>query len=546
MEAVATGKSLKTKLTIMLMGVSLSAVLATIVTISAFLIVDMRVSKQQELSVSAAVAADRNRAAVTFLDKKRASENLQIYAHDATMRKACLYDASGALFASYIAPENNEGNNAENNKAACPQSADSAHDEIQNMDKRYMAAIMPVKSGQNTDILDTNVLDIDKFDAEISGTVYLLSDTRDISAYIQKIIQISTTVTALVLAITLILAIYIQRKISQPILALATLAQKIASTRDFSLDMHSTHTDEIGALAVAFNTMLKEVRQRDMELRYVNETLEHKVLLRTKELEEAKQLAEKANEAKTEFLRNISHEFRTPLHAMISFSTYGIKEANNIDQHARTRYFQIILKSSERLSRLVDDVMDIARYEKCTQQFHLRRADMAELMKRAADSMRPLLQEKNMQLNIESNADDTQLVCDQDRIMQVLTNIIGNAVKFSPHHSTLTLYCHTEHLGGEPALSIACSDQGLGIPNQETELIFEPFRQSSATHNGAGGTGLGLSICKNIIHAHKGEIAASNNTEAGATIRFILPTTLSEGSHKTTFKPSEVTHGNAA
>jgi signal transduction histidine kinase len=505
----------------MLVSVSLLSVLVTVLTISTYLILDIRTSKQQELTLTAAVAADRNRAAVSFLDKDRARENLNIYQHNDAISSACLYDSSGALFAGYQSPSSVSDK--------CPSDATGARTVMRNIGSDRMAAVEPLRNGR-----------------DVLGSIFLISDTRDIETYINKIIQISATVTALVLAFTLLVSLYIQRRISAPILKLAELSEQIAQTRDFSLDMKSSRNDEIGKLAHGFNAMLKEVRQRDMELRYVNETLEHKVLLRTRELEEAKRLAEKANEAKTEFLRNISHEFRTPLHAMISFSTYGIKESDHVDQQARTRYFQIILKSSERLSRLVDDVLDVARYEECTQQFNLRKSDMNDLISRAADSMRPLMKEKRVNIELALNAKATQLVCDQDRIIQVLTNIIGNAIKFSPNNSRLVLTCDSTHISGEPALHISCRDQGVGIPTYETDAIFEPFRQSSTTNTGAGGTGLGLSICRGIIHAHSGIIKAENNSGAGATVSFTLPTNLEEGARKMTVTSKEVSHEHAA
>lgn len=522
MAIVAMQHSLKTKLTLMLMSVSLLAVLATVLTISIYLIYDIKTSKQQELSLSAAVAADRNRAAVLFLDKKNARSNLDIYRHNKSILSACVFDKAGAFFASYQSANATSGD-------GCPKTAAQARTYANAHDGNRMFSIEAIRNGK-----------------EILGSVYLLSDTRAVDTHVRKIIQISVTVTSLVLAVTLLLAIYIQRMISVPILKLAALSEKIGRTRDFSIDMKLKRKDELGLLSRAFNAMLEEVRQRDMELSYANETLEHKVLLRTRELEEAKRVAEKANDAKTEFLRNISHEFRTPLHAMISFASYGIKESKDAPDDTHNRYFQIILKSSERLSRLVNDILDVARYEECNQQFNLQKADMRDLLIRSVDSMQALLTEKQIQVEVDIAADVTSLVCDHDRITQVLTNIIGNAIKFSPKNSTLKLRCEDTHISGEHALNVSCSDQGVGIPDYETDIIFEPFKQSSHTNDGAGGTGLGLSICRGIIHAHNGFIHAANNEGAGALITFTVPTNLTEGVRKTQMTSTEDSHEYAA
>ncbi|MBY0407849.1 MAG: HAMP domain-containing protein [Rickettsiales bacterium] len=509
--------SIKRKLTLMMMGVSLMAVLLTVLAITSYQIYDMRASRMQELDITAAVTGDRNAAALTFLDADRAHANLEIFRLNPSIMAACIYDAAGKLFASYSAPG-----------GACPQGVEESKKPLAGM----FTTFQPIRQHE-----------------QVVGSTYLVANTKDIGAYVRKIIQISLTSALGVMVMALGMTVYFRRVISGPILELAETARTITQKRDFTLSAPVRNKDETGYLAAAFNDMLAEVRNSKQELLYANETLEHKVLLRTRQLEEAKRQAEEANEAKSEFLRNISHEFRTPLHAMISFSSYGIKEIESGDRNEFKRYFQIIMNSSERLSRLVNEVLDIARFEHGEQVYSMRKTDMSELISRATDTVRSLAEEKKVTFAYEQLADDMVITCDQDRIMQVITNLLGNAIKFTPPKSRILIRYGVLTQEGENSVFASFIDEGVGVPECEKDMIFEPFRQSSHTKTGAGGTGLGLAICRGIIRAHGGQIWAENNEEGrGANFTFTIPRKLPEGRRAIHTLPqlTEDHHENAA
>ncbi len=511
--------SIKRKLTLMMMGISLTAVLLTVFAITSYQIYDMRISKMQELDITAAVTGDRNSAALTFLDAEHAHSNLEIFRLNPSIFAACIYDAQGALFAAYESTQPGA-------HIACPKTTDETKKHFPGM----LTSFQPIRQQE-----------------QVIGTTFLVANTNDIQAYIAKIIQIAGTSALAVMGMALLMTVYFQRLISGPILELAETARKITQKRDFTLAARVINDDETGSLAKAFNDMLGEVRSRDQELMYANETLEHKVLLRTRQLEEAKRIAEAASEAKSEFLRNISHEFRTPLHAMISFASYGIKEIETADRAEQQRYFQIILNSSERLARLVNEVLDVARFEQGEHHFSLRRSDMSELLARSTEMVRALLQEKNIEITFEQLAEDVTVTCDQDRIVQVITNLLGNAIKFAPRNSRINIRSGLLSQEGENSIFVSFIDQGVGIPEFEKEVIFEPFRQSSHTKTGAGGTGLGLAICRGIIRAHGGQIWAENNDSGiGANVTFTIPCKLPEGQHSIHTNTLEAQHETAA
>ncbi len=501
--------SIKRKLTLLMIGVSLAAVMLTVTGIATYLIYDMRKGKVQELKVTAAMTGERNNAALLFLDKNLAMRNLDMFRLSASVLAACIYDAQGQLFAGYHSPES---------EVQCPKGSDEATLSQPN----WLTTLQPIGKEEKL------------------GSIYMVADTHEIDVAIYKIVLISATVALLVLAVILLVTMYLQRTISRPILELAATVQAITASRsyDHSLNLRASDKDETGILVGAFNKMLQEVRKRDQELVQANESLEIKVKSRTEQLEEAKRRAEKANDIKSEFLRNMSHEFRTPLHAMISFSTYGKQESETATPAELHRYFEMILKGANRLSKLVNEVLDLAQLEQGEQKLTMKKADLREIAQHAAELITPLMQDKNISLRYQTHP--ALIQCDSDKLLQVFTNLLGNAVKFTPKGRTITLY--TEIVDGRAVASVI--DEGIGIPEDEKELIFESFQQSSRTNKGAGGTGLGLAICRSILEAHGGSIHAENNrTGVGANFTLSLP--LAEG-ETTTLQHKEKRNGNAS
>jgi len=268
------------------------------------------------------------------------------------------------------------------------------------------------------------------------------------------------------------------------------------------------------------------------ELRNYNFNLEQKVSQRTRELEIAVKKARSANLAKSEFLANMSHELRTPMHSILSFSNFGLKRLENSKSDKLHTYFDRILTSGTRLLVLLDDLLDLAKLESEQQIMEFSKNNLVATINSRIEEQETRIQDLGLSLEFTDMPQDSIAEFDSVKIGQVISNLLSNAMKFSPDGGNIKILVKSKPQFGNwlkgrdlsgPALLISISDEGIGIPAEELSTVFDKFVQSSKTKTGAGGTGLGLSICKEIIDAHHGKIWAENNHTGGVTFYFIIP-----------------------
>ena len=258
-----------------------------------------------------------------------------------------------------------------------------------------------------------------------------------------------------------------------------------------------------------------------------NRDLTALVELKTADLTRAKEQAEQANRSKTEFLANISHELRTPMHAILSFSSMGLKRADNVPTEKLVHYFSRIDESGRRLLFLLNDLLDLSKLEAGRMDFSFKKSNLLAIAQIAVDELQELGNSKAITMKLIPPDFDVIANIDDEKILLVIRNLLSNALKFTPEGKTVELSFSETTLFIEDrnvdSIAILVSDEGPGIPENENKQIFEKFVQSSKTRSGAGGTGLGLAICKQIIDGHNGTIEASNNNKGGAVFCFTVP-----------------------
>lgn len=233
---------------------------------------------------------------------------------------------------------------------------------------------------------------------------------------------------------------------------------------------------------------------------------------------DARDVAEEASRAKTEFIANISHELRTPLQSILGFSELGMVRGRQHEKLASM--FTDIHNSGQRMLALVNDLLDVSKIESTVGTFHLERTDLRTLVREVAREIDPLLAGRQLTLALKLSELPLVAKVDPMRFQQVLRNVIANAIKFSPFHGRIDVSGETTAAG---EIHIAVGDQGPGIPPAELERVFEAFVQSSQTKDGSGGTGLGLAICRKILEAHGGRIHAENLAGGGTAFHIHVP-----------------------
>ncbi|MGA9349260.1 MAG: HAMP domain-containing sensor histidine kinase [Anaerolineae bacterium] len=297
------------------------------------------------------------------------------------------------------------------------------------------------------------------------------------------------------LAISIILALLIARSIAKPLRRMTAATEEIArGNYDQTLDI--TSSDEVGRLAASFNTMAREVKA--------------------------------SRQAQRDFVANVSHELKTPLTSIQGFSQ-AILDGTADDELNRYRAVEIISGEANRMSRLVGELLDLARIESGQIEMIREPVDLAKILGVSVEKFAPRAAEGNIELELDT-PDLPPLTGDKDRLAQVFTNLLDNALKHTPSTGKVTI--KAQEVKEKPRkreiiasmVEIAVTDTGPGIPPEDLEHIFERFYQVDKSRAGKDrGIGLGLTIAKQIVEAHGGKIIVESVVGLGTRFTITLP-----------------------
>jgi two-component system, NarL family, sensor histidine kinase BarA len=356
--------------------------------------------------------------------------------------------------------------------------------------------------------------------------------------------SIMTAVGLATLALSLFFIHWIlNRLVIRPLRYLRDVSDEV-SRGNLALRSEIDTDDEFYELSDAFNRMLRHLTETQVELQKVNTVLDSRV----DQLAQVNLQLYEANRLKSDFLASMSHELRTPLNSILGFS--DVLQGFDTLTEKQKRYAANIQKSGRLLLEMINDILDLAKVEAGKMEVRTSRFDLVHLVEGQCEVVRTLAEDKNIDLQIElelgsttqppslvklerdpddsvSSEQATLLVeQDQAKIQQILTNLISNAIKFTPQGGIITVAVGELD---ESNVRITVADTGVGIAEHDHESIFEKFRQVRTTHDGDAltreysGTGLGLSIVRELCRLLGGEITLQSQLGKGSTFRVTLP-----------------------
>jgi PAS domain S-box-containing protein len=298
----------------------------------------------------------------------------------------------------------------------------------------------------------------------------------------------------------------------------ATGAYRWLSVKAFSFER-----DEEGLVtrALGIRTDITERKHSEEELERHKSDLEHLVSERTAELEAATKQAENANQAKSAFLANMSHEIRTPMNAVIGLSQLAL--GTDLDELQRD-YITKVLRSSRALLGILNDILDYSKIEAGSLEVEQVDFSLEDTLRATSDLFAVHAEEKGLELFIDIGPDvPDRLKGDPLRFGQVVSNLVGNAIKFTDHGEIHIRVEATEQTERSVVLRVAVRDTGIGITHDQANRLFQPFTQADATVTRKfGGTGLGLTISKRLVELMGGQITLSSEPGHGSTFVFTV------------------------
>jgi signal transduction histidine kinase/ActR/RegA family two-component response regulator len=455
------------KLVAMALATTMLTLLAATTGLIGFDIWRYRIAAADDVESLAQVIAENSAAALAFADPEAATETVATTRVRPTVIRVCLYLPDDTLFASY----------------ARPGSPPCASHPYQSQRWSMLSARVPVTRNHRT-----------------LGSVVADRDLSDLGSRIAVTVGAGLVTLLLAGALAFALAQRLNRSVSAPIVELAAAARQIGSP-DYAIPQIRANPDEIGELVQSLTGMMQRLQDANSGL--LIEIDERRRVEAEREVALVRE--REASRLKDEFLAAVSHELRTPLNAIVGW--VQILKMGNTDPDTLQKAVSTIARNAHAQARVIEDLVDVSRI--VTGKLHLRfeAVDLRRPVEAGAEVNRPSALAKNAVLDVRLPAESCLVNGDSDRLQQVVSNLVSNAIKFSPGGGRIDVTL--QHVEG--AYEVRVADTGIGIAADFLPHVFERFRQSDGSMTREyGGLGLGLAIVKELTELHGGAVAVSS------------------------------------